>query len=495
MKEMRILFVYPDVGGAEQYGTRKYYHGVGYLSSVLRQAGHETTLVYLQSAPSRESFLSEVETAHPDLVAFSSTTHQHRFVEQCARWLREERPELPLLSGGIHPTLVPEQVIASDVFDFVCVGEGEHALLDLANALGNGKSATRIPNIWAVDAESGRVIRNPLRPILTNLDMLPLPDRDLFGFADILANNGGVVDMMAGRGCPYNCSYCCNHALKACYKGLGRYVRFRGVSNVLAEIRQLAERYHIKTLNFQDDTFSLNRHWVTEFCRAYGTEHTFPFWINTRVEHLDEDLIRDLAQAGCQRVRIGIESGNEELRKTILKRLMSNDDFRRAFRLLHKHGIETYTCNMIGIPGETPEMIQETIDLNRELAPTRFQFSVFYPYPMTELYDISVREGLLPEHKDLSGYYGRESVLDLPALSAKELAAGYDRFEELRYELYLKAHSLWRHRAYRILYRLYGGDMAKMRRHARALRGWLSSLLGRILARRRDITTEIGSTK
>ena len=487
---MRVLFVYPDVGGADQYGTRKYYHGVGYLSSTLKEAGHETALIYLQSEPTREGFLSEVEAIAPDLVAFSSTTHQHRFAEACAGWLKAERPELPLLAGGIHPTLVPEEVMASGSFDLVCVGEGEHALLDLVHAMGGGKGTSRIPNLWARDPEGGEIVKNALRPMLTNLDMLPFPDRDLFGFADILASNGGVADMLAGRGCPYNCSYCCNHALKARYQGLGRYVRFRGVSNLLAEIGHLADRYPVKVLNFQDDTFSLNRHWVTEFCRAYRAEHAFPFWINTRVEHLDEDLIRELAQAGCQRVRIGIESGNEELRRTILKRSMANDDFRRAFRLLHEYGIETYTCNMIGIPGETPAMIQETIDLNRELAPTRFQFSVFYPYPMTELYDISVREGLVSERRDLAGYYGRESVLDLPTLSPEELAMGYDRFEELRRELYLKAHSPWRYRAYRVLHWLYGGDMGKARRQ---LCGRLASLLGRLVGRRRDATDNGGA--
>jgi radical SAM superfamily enzyme YgiQ (UPF0313 family) len=486
---MRVCFVYPDVGGVEHYGTRKFYHGIGYLSSVLKQAGHETSLIYLQKEPIRDEFVGEIQARQPDLVAFSSTTHQHRFVEQCAAWLKEAQPGLFLVSGGTHPTLVPEQVIANENLDAVCVGEGEYALLDLVNALMTGRSALHILNLWARDRASGEIVRNAMRPLVTNLDVLPFSDRELFGYAEILAQNDGQADVMAGRGCPYNCSYCCNPALKKRYKDLGKYVRFRGVSNLLAEIRQLLSCYKITALNFQDDTFTLDHHWTEEFCRAYATEFpALPFWINTRVERLDEGLIKLLARSGCKGVRIGVESGNEWLRGKILKRQMSNDDFRRVFRLLRRYGIQTYTCNMIGLPEETPQMIEETIALNRELSPTKFQFSVFYPYPMTELHDIAVSKGYVQEEAApvegapatgaLTGYYERESVLSLPTISAEQLARGYDRFVELRSELAIKQQSRWMYWLYRLLYRLHGGDAVKLRKHIDGARKWLR-LVGR----------------
>ena len=509
---MRVCFVYPDVGGVEHYGTRKFYHGIGYLSSVLKQAGHETSLIYLQKEPVGDEFLGEISSRQPDLVAFSSTTHQHRFVERCAAWLKEVQPGIFLLSGGVHPTLVPEQVIANENLDAVCVGEGEYALLDLVNALMTGRSALHILNLWARDRASGEIVRNAMRPLVTNLDVLPFPDRELFDYAKILAQNEGQADMMAGRGCPYNCSYCCNPALKKRYKDLGKYVRFRGVSNLLAEIRQLASRYKITSLNFQDDTFTLDRHWTEEFCRAYAAEFgpsadgrpaALPFWINTRVERLDEELIKLLAHSGCKGVRIGVESGNEWLRGKILKRQMSNDDFRRVFRLLHRYGIQAYTCNMIGLPEETPQMIEETIALNRELSPTKFQFSVFYPYPMTELHDIAVSKGYVqevrapldgappsgappsgaPPNGALTGYYERESILNLPTLSAEQLARGYDRFEELRSELALKQQSRWKYRLYRLLYHLHGRDAAKLRKRIDGVRKWLRLVQPRFVRR------------
>jgi len=487
---MKVCFVYPDIGGVEHYGTRKFYHGIGYLSAVLKEAGHETALMYLTQEPARDDFVQQIAALSPQVVAFSSTTHQHPYVTICAAWLKEALPELFLVSGGIHPTLAPEEVVADENLDAVCVGEGEHVLLDLTNALAGGRSYRHIENLWVRDRQTGEIIRNGLRPLLTNLDMLPFPDRELFGYEQILAQNGYQADMLAGRGCPYNCSYCCNPALKARYRGLGKYVRFRGVENVLAEIRHLQQRYTIRSLNFQDDTFTLDERWTAEFCRAYKASFQLPFWINTRVERLDEETVRLLAEAGCQGVRIGVESGNEWLRSKILKRQMSNDDLRHAFRLLHQYGLQAYTCNMIGVPGETAEMIAETIELNRELSPTKFQYSVFYPYPMTELYDVSVREGYLRDEgsASLHGYYERESVLHLPTLSAAELAEGYDRFAELRHELQLKQQSPWKYRLYRAAVVLRGGDALKARRQIDALRRWLPLRRGK-----RAASTETGS--
>ncbi|MGC8838316.1 MAG: B12-binding domain-containing radical SAM protein [Anaerolineae bacterium] len=469
---MRITFVYPDIEGVARYGARKYYHGLGYLSSVLRERGHETSLLYLQAEPTREAFLQDLQALRPDLVGFSSTTHQHPYVEQCAAWIKEEMPEVRTVAGGTHPTLVPDEVVQHPALDFVCVGEGEYTLLELVERLAAGEDGMDVAGLWA--RRGGEVVRNPLRPLIQDLGALPFPDRELFGFDEILRQNDGWVDMMAGRGCPYQCSYCCNPGLQKRYQGLGRYVRYRPVENILAELRALQARYPVRVLNFQDDVFTLDREWLLQFCDRYAAEFRIPFWINTRVERIrDEAIVEALAHAGCAGVRIGLESGNEHLRREILKRRMSNDEIRAAFRLLRKHGLRVYTCNMLGVPGETAEMIRETVDLNRELAPDQFQFSVFHPYPMTELYDLSVREGYYDPHRVLPTYYSRQSVLELPTLSPEELAEGYDRFVELRRELELRRRSPWKWRVYDLLRRtVFGGDALRLRRALDKVARW-----------------------
>jgi len=449
---MKVCFVYPDIEGAAVYGAKKFYHGIGYLSSVLKQAGHATALIYLQAEVSRSDFLARVAATSPDLVAFSSTTNQFPFVRAWSAWLKECMPRVPTICGGAHPTLAPEKVIAEPGIDMLCVGEGEIPLRELVAGLEKGGDVTAIRNLWL--KQDGQVIRNPLRPLL-NLDDLPFPDREIFGFEQILRDNDGWVDLMAGRGCPYECSYCCNPGLKRTYRGLGAYTRNRSAANVMAEVRELATRYRVKTLNFQDDVFTLDHEWTQEFCRAYRGSFTLPFWINTRVERIrDEEVVGSLAEAGCRGVRIGLESGNEGLRRDILKRKMSNEDIVRVFRLAQKHGLATYTCNMIGIPGETPAMMQETIDFNRRLAPTSLQFSVFYPYPMTELHDVCIQNGYYGDGENVPTYYGRTSLLHMPQLSQEAISGGYDRFAQLKHELETDHHDRWRYRLSRLLDRI-----------------------------------------
>lgn len=476
---MNVCFVYPDIEGAEHYGTRKYYHGIGYLSSMLKQNGHQTSLIYLAGLMGRDEFVRTLALRNPDLVAFSATTNQFPYARLYARYIKEEKPSLPIIVGGAHPTLTPEQTVLTPEFDYICVGEGEYALLELCNALETGAETRAIKNIW--QRRDGNVVRNGLRPLLQDLAAIPFADREVFDFDEILRQDDGWVDMMAGRGCPYDCSYCCNPGLKTTFHGLGKYTRYRPVENVMDEIAALKKSYSFKTLNFQDDVFTLQHGWTRQFCASYRERgYTYPFWVNTRVERVeDEEIVKMLAEAGCRGIRVGLESGNEDLRRDVLKRKMSNEAIRRTFSIVQKYGLETYTCNMLGLPGETTEMIQETIDFNRELAPTQFQFSVFYPYPMTELHDIVVEKGYYKDGEHTTSYYDKTSVLTLPALSKEQIAYYHDKFTELKRELWLKRRSPARYKLYTALRRLYRDDTPRLRRHLNALGSARRRLLGK----------------
>lgn len=457
---MKICFVYPDIEGVEQYGFRKFYHGIGYISSCLKIAGHDTSLIYLEDILSKSEFARKIENISPDLIAFSSTTNQFEFVQTYAFYAKEIIPNIPIIVGGAHPTLSPNSVLKDTNIDFVCIGEGEYPLVDLANIIEHNKGKNKdyriITNIWTKYGEE--IIRTPLRP-LNNLDVLPFADRELFNFEEILSHNNGSADIMASRGCPYNCSYCCNHMFKKTFTGLGKYVRFRSVSNVLEEIKELNKSYNINNLNFQDDVFTLDHNWTRTFCKEYKKEFDIPFWINTRIDRVNEEIIKDLANAGCSGIRVGIESGNEELRKKILKRDMTNEEIRNFFALTKKYDLETYTCNMIGIPGETSEMIDETIQLNHEITPNYLQFSVYHPYPMTELHDLCIKEGYYNGEESLLTYYDRKSVLKLPTLTQEDIIKKYDKFYALKFELAMKYRGGRFYDIYNILRKLYRDDV------------------------------------
>ncbi|MGC9024159.1 MAG: B12-binding domain-containing radical SAM protein, partial [Chloroflexia bacterium] len=279
-----MVFVYPDVlEGAAWQGY--YYSGLAILSAVLKGAGHEAALLHVTQPPAREEFLRRLEAllppAGPLLIGFSITSNMVPFLREWGRWIKEKWPQALLIAGGVHPTLVPEETLALPPVDLVCVGEGEGAILDLAEALEQGRPPSGIRNLWWKRPD-GSVERNPLRP-LVDLDALPFPDRALYDYPRLHHERQGEATMMVSRGCPYRCTYCCNEALREVYRGLGKAVRFRSVPLVIAELQKvLADYPFIRRFVFDDDILPLRRDWFREFARAYAREVGRPFACNLR---------------------------------------------------------------------------------------------------------------------------------------------------------------------------------------------------------------------
>jgi anaerobic magnesium-protoporphyrin IX monomethyl ester cyclase len=167
---------------------------------------------------------------------------------------------------------------------------------------------------------------------------------------------------------------------------------------------------------------------VKEFCEQYPKRFKIGFGCNARAETLNKDTVNALKSAGCVFISIGIESGNEWLRKNVLKRYMTNEQIIDAFKNVHEAGIGTYALNMIGLPYETPDMIKDTIKINKIVSPGSFQLSIFYPYPQTELWDLCKKNGFLTDAYRTS-FLG-DSTLQLPTLSKKQIRTYYKKFQE-----------------------------------------------------------------
>lgn len=425
---MIIHFIYPDI---YTFGTGGVQQGVASISAVLKLNGHKTSLQHIIHKPSKKEFINEIKKISPDLICFSSTTNQYPFVKLFSAWIKEEEElDIPILSGGVHTTLSHEEVIADDNIDMICVGEGEYPLLELANNLEGGKTIDNIKNLWI--KKDNKIIKNPLRLLISNLDDLPFPDYDLFGYGKVLARNNYTATFMAGRGCPFNCTYCCNHALRSIYQGKGQYVRYKSVEYILQEIESITERYDVKRIAFDDDTFTLSSRWTKEFCEKYSKRFDLNFSGNARVDVINKEKLLMLKNAGCDYIHFGIESGSEWLRKNVLKRDITNEQIIKAFKNAHELGMKTYSYSMVGIPFETPEMIQETINLNKLISPDMIQVSVFYPYPHTELWEICNENGFLTE-KYLTNYF-EKTILNLPTLTKKEVKKYYRKIDAMSLE-------------------------------------------------------------
>ena len=416
---MKITFIYPDFAPEFLHWPGGFYTGIASLSAVLKQAGHQTSLLHITRPINRSDFISKIANENPDLIGFSSTSHMAPLIREMASWLVEAKLKIPSVYGGIHPTIAPEESIGIEGIDMICRGEGEAPIVELCRKLERKEDTSDIANLWTKN--DGQVTKNPIRPLHTDLDTLPFPDRSIFAYQSLIDEREGRAVILASRGCPYNCSYCCNHLFRKLYAGKGNLVRFRSVDNLISEIRQMLDTYpFITSLNFHDDILFVNKKWLAEFAEKYGREVHLPFICNLRADVTDADLVGLLKRAGCSHVKIGLESGNAHIRYQVLNRHMTNDHIKSAFQICKAAGLITVSFNMVGIPYETPAAILETIKLNATIQVDLNQVSIYQPYIGTRLGEIC-REQHFMQSTELAPTFYSSTVLRLNTVTAAQV--------------------------------------------------------------------------
>lgn len=354
--------------------------GIMQISSVLQAAGHEVEL----SIAAQEDPVERASEWQPDVLAYSLSTGSQDYYTTINREIRKVVPEAISVFGGAHGTFFPEMIENDAYVDGVCIGEGEYAMRDLVDALENCQEYCDIQNWWF--KREGKIIKNTLRPLIADLDELPMPDRDLIYQRDRLTHNAKIKHFITGRGCPYNCSYCFNHAYWELYKGSkSKRINQRSVDNVLEEVAYVKENYPLGFVVFVDDTFILDKKWVAEFTEKYPQQIDLPFFCNVRANLVTPELVAQLKQAGCTSVGMGIEAGNDEMRNSVLNRNMSKETIIRACRTIRAGGLHLISTNMLGLPGGNLAQDFETLDLNIACQPSYANTFLFQPYPRTTL--------------------------------------------------------------------------------------------------------------
>jgi anaerobic magnesium-protoporphyrin IX monomethyl ester cyclase len=434
---LKITFLYPDFF---QYDEEHFlpegriYLGIGYLSAYLKKEGHDTSLIHLVRPMGREELLERVREESPDLLAVSSTTHMFPHVSKWVDWIKAEM-DVFTVCGGAHPTIDPMGALDETHLDAVCLGEGEEALAELCSVLEEGRDPSAIASMWV--KTGGEIRRNPVRPLIEDLDTLPLPDRDIFDPACFCPQQHERGTLMASRGCPYSCSYCSNHVQRSIYPNRKKYVRFRSVDGVMHEIEEIIKSDKeglLRYIRFDDDILTLNPDWFRELAARYRGEVDLPFICNSRVNVLDEDTVRLFASAGCSVICMGIESGNEIIRENVLGRHMSNHDIVRAFELCRQYGIKTVSTNMTSLPDEDLPALLDTIKINAMARPHCMQVSTYHPYPNTRLFTYCEEKGYLSGRHVDTIFDGR-SALDSPPFRDAAYRFAKEKFYPLT-ELY-----------------------------------------------------------
>jgi anaerobic magnesium-protoporphyrin IX monomethyl ester cyclase len=368
--------------------------GLGYLAAALHRRGHETEVVLLPD-PDWERRLRSLA---PGLIAVSTTTGDHRFYLKVAARAKE-LVAAPVVFGGPHPTFVPDIVLEPQV-DFVCRGEGERALAELATCIERGEDPAAVPNLSrAVD---GTRVDNPLLPLACDLDALGFPDRDPLYRAGALYRECERKIFLTQRGCLYNCSFCFHHAWRdKLYRAKPReYLRKRSVQHVIDEVEDVRRRWPLKFVHFLDDIFNIDDEWLEEFCRLWPRAVGLPFDVILRTNLTTAEHMRLLRSAGCISARLAFEAASDHVRNKIYRKGTTLAHLRDSARHVKEQGIRLTTLNLLGAPGASLEDELATLELNIDCKVDHPLVSLLQPYPETDINDITREMGFAVDRFD-----------------------------------------------------------------------------------------------
>ncbi len=392
---MRILFVH---AGQESLG-------IEYLSSVLKNRGHDVGLLYdpllfrsfrlhlpfLDRGSPRKLARSAVQM-DPDMVCFSVESDYFGWARRVAGEIKKIE-DIPVVFGGVHPSCVPEEVLREEAIDYVCVGEGEEALGELADCLARGESASSVRNIWGKDG--GVIFRNPLRDLNQDLDSLPFPDKNLFydifpGFVN------RTYTMITSRGCHNRCAYCVHSVLRKLYEGKGPYFRRRSVENVIEELCWARERFRFKRVTFCDDIFATDIDWLVRFLKEYRRGVGLPFYCAVHPFFIDGERIDLLAAAGCSVVNFGVQTCSASLRR-VIGRAGPTQKIIENLRHFRKTNIFLFTNFIFGLPGQDTRELEDIVSFCSENRADFHDVNWLRYYPGTAVIDIARRHHALDE--------------------------------------------------------------------------------------------------
>lgn len=409
---MNTLLVYPYFNYVGKSGLFPPL-GIIYIASIIRQAGYRLKFVDLTFEKTLEKIAKEAIDS--DLIVMSATTPLFGRALSVLNFAKKINPSLTAIIGGPHATVDPLQVLR-DGFDIAVVGEGEETIAELLEALDKRQSLEYVLGI--AFKKDGKFVQTSPRPPIEDLDKIPFPARDLLS---PLYN--GPVNVIVGRGCPYNCKFCQPMQRKL----FGPKIRMRSVENVIKEIEILIDIYPRRIgrhgISFMDDIFPINKSWVYSFCQKLRERNLKVKWFcNSRVNLADEQMFKEMQKAGCIAVCFGVESGSQKILDWLGKGI-TVEQTKNAFNICHKLGLHTFAYLMIGTPGETKQDLEETVNLIKEINPTGIAIARTTPTPGSYLYENTKEAGTLniSDYSEFDYYSYAKYPIKLEYLSAKDL--------------------------------------------------------------------------
>jgi len=435
MSQFKVLLINPPFSLEERYGKDMKYFGalseplaLAYLAANLELYKYPVKILDCPALDMRiEDIIQELRKENYDLVGLTMLTPMYSVVKQMASAIKQAFPQIKIMVGGAHATALPKETLEDIEFiDYICVGEGENTIVELAQALEEKKEINQIAGL--AYREKDKIILTQLREFEKNLDKFPPPARHLLPMekykstASTVQGKSFCATLIVARGCPFNCTYC-SHPF-------GRTFRHHSVERIIQEIESLMRDYNVSEFNVEADTLTADRDFILSLCREIvekGLSKKIRWTCANRMDTVDEELLKIMKQAGCWQISYGVESGVQRLLDLINKR-EKLEDMEKVFALTKKIGITIRGFFMLGLPTETYQESLQTIKFAKKLDPLWAQFTITVPYPGTPMFNDLKEKGEIRsfnwDHYNTWGGWTEKEVAYLPqGRSLEELKA------------------------------------------------------------------------
>ncbi|MFC2010276.1 B12-binding domain-containing radical SAM protein [Chloroflexota bacterium] len=366
--------------------------GIMYVAAYAEKyTDHEITILDTQAEQLEyDQIEDEIRKRKPDVVGITAMTFSLIDSMLAVNAVKRVNKNTIVVMGGPHVSIFPEETINLPGIDYLLMGEGEFAFVELLQNLDDKNKLKNIKGL--VFKENGNIVNTGSPDFIKDLNTLPYPARHLTPhkkYRSILSKESYITTMVTSRGCPFSCTYCNR-------PHMGKVFRNRTADNILDEMAECL-KMGIREISIYDDTFTVNRKRVLDICEGILDRGLKIRWdIRTRVDVIDKELLIKLGEAGCDRIHYGIEAGTADILK-VLKKGTNLEQIQEAITWTKEAGISTLAYFMIGSPGETREQIMQTINLARKLEPDFAHFSITTPFPATELYESGLQQGIIKE--------------------------------------------------------------------------------------------------
>jgi anaerobic magnesium-protoporphyrin IX monomethyl ester cyclase len=394
----------PPEKGPWIHGRRFLPIGLAYVAAALEKSGFQVDMLdnYLLEKPIDE-VKSELKRLNPEIVGITCSSATYSRCVETAKAVKETLPSCKVVVGGWHPSYEPESMLQHSEIDYVVIGEGERAMVELATHISKGENDGAIADIAGVAyRREGKTVKNA-QSFINNLDELPFPawhllPLHLYDRRIEFLSAKPVDNMSIARGCPFNCAFC---EIKQLW---GTTCRTFSPPRILAEIKHLMANYGTKGIYFINDNFTIRKKETAELCTLIKKDNLDIEWVcDTRADLISRDLLKEMKAAGCKTIWFGGESGSPRILKK-LNKTVTLEQTERALKMCREAGIQTACSFLLGIPGETAADMKATFKFARKIDPDWCRFNVFVAVPGSALYDEVMQKGLYDRIEDFAAY-------------------------------------------------------------------------------------------